>query len=477
MSATQTRREQKLQLPDFLALQSKYNNRYLRYVHEAANRSGDGDDQQGGDWRLHQHLREKTMTGSSNAASPLPAGASLSFPGLEDAVNPGYMFTVIPVDSASTFVLPRYVAFKDSDGRYLAPHTDVNGRTYLQFVSTSISDEKVWNEVYYGGKDSIRIRSMYVNKFWKSITPKQSKGKGKWILADVDPGKIAGDNSDTVFKPVRIKNKTIALFNTGRKLYCQIISKDKGHDYLAAAASSYLDDRSKGTHLQVEECVKSRQVYDVYYHLDKARIYNEDVVTLASQSTRNDVGETLKLGCKFTVKISSTRSWKTGDSFKIGGKVMLRAGIPVIKGSVEINGEFSRAYEWGEAELSSYDYESSFETTVEKDNEVCVTATATLASCDIPYSYTQHDILPDGTECITRKDDGICTATNHYDFKFNPKKAKILILPPPQNRSCRIRVPELPKRVVCFTPIQKYFPIHTNVSKTGLSPVLRPLCF
>jgi hypothetical protein len=44
---------------------------------------------------------------------------------------------------------------------------------------------------------------------------------------------------------------------------------------------------------------------------------------------------------------------------------------------------------------------------------------AMRASCDVPYSYTQTDVLTTGEEVTTIHDDGIYTVANNYNFHFN----------------------------------------------------------
>jgi hypothetical protein len=40
------------------------------------------------------------------------------------------------------------------------------------------------------------------------------------------------------------------------------------------------------------------------------------------------------------------------------------------------------------------------------------------ASCDVPYSYKQTDVLTTGEEVTTIHDDGIYTVANNYNFHF-----------------------------------------------------------
>ena len=55
-------------------------------------------------------------------------------------------------------------------------------------------------------------------------------------------------------------------------------------------------------------------------------------------------------------------------------------------------------------------------------SRVRVSLLATKGHCDVPYSYTQRDTLMNGDQVTNYYDDGIYTAVNCYNFKYETKQ-------------------------------------------------------
>ena len=64
--------------------------------------------------------------------------------------------------------------------------------------------------------------------------------------------------------------------------------------------------------------------------------------------------------------------------------------------------------------------------TVPAMTKVTVTMTATQASCDVPFSYTQRDILTNGKYVIYNLDDGVYKGVNAFNFKYQTKEEKLV---------------------------------------------------
>lgn len=52
---------------------------------------------------------------------------------------------------------------------------------------------------------------------------------------------------------------------------------------------------------------------------------------------------------------------------------------------------------------------------------VTVSLLATQGTCDVPYSYTQRDVLTTGDTVTYYLDDGVYRGVNSYNFTYNTK--------------------------------------------------------
>lgn len=97
----------------------------------------------------------------------------------------------------------------------------------------------------------VRIKSDQWGKFWRRSP--------NWIWADSTD--ITANNKDTLFWPVRIDEKTIALRNAGNNYFCKGLTVDGKYDCLNAAASTITSE----ARLEVQELVNDRKLYNVRY--------------------------------------------------------------------------------------------------------------------------------------------------------------------------------------------------------------------
>lgn len=95
-------------------------------------------------------------------------------------------------------------------------------------------------------------------------------------------------------------------------------------------------------------------------------------------------------------------------------------GVPLIKsGSLEISAERSQSWNWGETEMESVEVGSVRTITVPPMSRVKASLMATRCSYDIPFSYTQRDVLKNGTTKVYKKNDGLFSGDNGYDYKYD----------------------------------------------------------
>ncbi|XP_026445313.1 aerolysin-like protein [Papaver somniferum] len=148
--------------------------------------------------------------------------------------------------------------------------------------------------------------------------------------------------------------------------------------------------------------------------------FTTSMLLLANEEARNKKGEgsdTVKLNLKHTERY--TREWTASVSFTLGVKVSLSVGVPEIaEGKVETSYEFKSSYEWGERNEDELEMGSEYTVTVPPMSSVKVSLMATRASCDIPFSYTQRDVLTNGTVKVYYKNDGIFKGRNAYNYRL-----------------------------------------------------------
>ncbi|KAL7261228.1 hypothetical protein ACSBR1_006800 [Camellia fascicularis] len=190
-------------LPRFVANKSNYNGKYLRYIHEdglehesvqffgeefvspytkyevvmARTNGGRGP---------FVHLRccysNKYLVKWSSMHRWIVAGNSMLDPDRRD------LYTII--DWESLFILPKCVAFRGNNGKYLSP-CSIKGHQYLHFSSSSeITDPMVYNEVITTPNGSVCIKSHHLGEFW-------GRNNQNWILADSDDSTSSNNNNNS----------------------------------------------------------------------------------------------------------------------------------------------------------------------------------------------------------------------------------------------------------------------------------------
>ncbi|KAM7489386.1 hypothetical protein LguiB_026870 [Lonicera macranthoides] len=321
------------------------------------------------------------------------------------------VFTITDWESLS--ILPKHVAFKGDNGKYLSSKW-IQNREYLQFTSDDIGDPLVGHETFTTSDGSIRLKSNHYGKFWK-CSP-------NWIWTN------SVDNSskdlDTLFQVVKIdENNTVSLRGVGNKNYCKRLTAECKTDCLSASISSI----SKEARMVVEERVLSRSIYNVNYHLQESRIYDETVVMMANGNAVNRSKKPTTVNiCRLSYKEAISKTWNSSVSVKTGVKTNFRAGVPIIDcGVIKVLAEVTGQWQWGTTEESSTELETVYKVTVPPMSAVKVSLLATKGSCDVPFSYYQRDVLMNGDTVIYTMDDGIYTGVNYYDFKYESLEEKL----------------------------------------------------
>lgn len=325
-----------------------------------------------------------------------------------------YVFTII--DWESLCILPRHMAIKGDNGRYLGVR-QISGDTYLQFASNDV-DPTAMNEVFTTSDASVRIMSMQNNRFWRYTSHRRA-----WIWPDSDDTTSA--NPDTIFWPVKVDDNVIALENLGNNnMFCRRFTVD---DTFIHLFSANIDIISPVAQLEVRQLATSRNIYNVNYHLQDARIYNQIVdLLLASGSVVNRTNEPYTFDMKLAYIDSKSKAWNASVWPNWGVETDVEASVPLIAGeNVEISANSTEVFKWGIMIERSNISEAVYKITVPPMTRVKVSLLATEGSCDVPFTYDQRDTLTNGNVVTITMDDGLYTGVNYYNFKYETEEEKM----------------------------------------------------
>jgi hypothetical protein len=312
------------------------------------------------------------------------------------------MFSVL--DLEAQMVLPKYVCFKGDNGQYLRA-VRLEGYNYLQFSSDDIADPGVGNVIQNNNDGTIGIYSSGYGKFWRRSP--------NWIYGDSNDS--SNRNPDTVFKAIFLGDAgKCALQNLGNNHFCKRLTTEGKTSCLNAAVATI----TREAQLEVQETVLSRRIYDVEYRLEDANIHGLRPRTFYSNAIANATGTAQTSKLTITYDVATETRWDASVSLKIGVKTTIKAGVPLIgQAKIQISAEFTGSYSWGETKSHTEHYSNEEDVEVPAHTEVTVRVVATEGTCDIPFSYTQEDLLTTGETVITRMDDGIYRGVSSYGFQ------------------------------------------------------------
>uniref|UniRef100_A0A7C9F1N6 Agglutinin domain-containing protein n=1 Tax=Opuntia streptacantha TaxID=393608 RepID=A0A7C9F1N6_OPUST len=322
----------------------------------------------------------------------------------EDA--PTFAATYLPIyfkviNLSSLVVLPRYVAFKGDNNNFLQART-IERHPYLQFSSHDSRNAACQMEVFQNPDGTIRIKSKHFGRFWRRSP--------NWIWADSDD---TSNNRDTRFKPVKVGSHKIALRNLGNNRFCSRLTTEGKTSCLNADSTTAREEAT----LEVKELVLSREIDNVKYRLQDATIYDNSVVLMATSTTTNSTNQTTSHTFKFTYKDTTTTMWQASVSAGLSVEFTFKGGVPLLAdGEIKISAEISSIYEWGKVIEDTKELESTEQISVPPMTEVTCKLLASTGKFGVPFSYTQHDILIDGTEVTyPERDDGVFSGGKTYD--------------------------------------------------------------
>ncbi|KAJ1276458.1 hypothetical protein BS78_05G216300 [Paspalum vaginatum] len=311
--------------------------------------------------------------------------------------------------------LPKHVCFKGDNGLYLSART-VEGHPYLQFASHDIGDPTVRFTTYnymIGGKRTIRVKSDHYNKFWRRSP--------NWIWSDTDD--TSTNNRDTLFEVVEVgEDGVFALKNLGNNYFCQRLT----YEYKESCLNAAIPSIKKEARVKIEEAVLSRRIYGLDYHLKDAKVSDKKVRTLVTREAVNAGSMPSKNTLTLKYVATKAKIWDANKSMKLGITSTIQAGIPeVATASLVIASEFDASYRWGENIVDTEEFSTDYEVIVPQHTIITVRILATQGTCQVPFSYTQEDVLTTGEKKVTKFDDGIFRGVNSFGFKSEVTERKI----------------------------------------------------
>ncbi|XP_052882322.1 uncharacterized protein LOC108475105 [Gossypium arboreum] len=322
------------------------------------------------------------------------------------AVNGDDIFEVI--DWESLVILPRYVAFKGNNDMFLRL-TQVEGHPYLEFSGADVGAGSVPMEVFYMKNGDIRIMPLSSDRFWRRSP--------NWIWADSND--TEGTNKDTLFSAFKVDSKTIALLNLGNNNFCKRLTTEGKTNCLNAAVPSI----TREAFLMVQEPVLSRQIYNLRYDIENARVYNEIVRVVANNSAINRTTQASTLDVKLSYTETSTSTWLAYFTLGLETKATFQVGVPLIgKAGVEISSKYETGIEWGETKTTVTMMEVNHQVQVPPMTKVTVYLLMSHGVCDVPFVFTQRDTLYNGNVVTTDVIGNTYTGANYYNIQYDTKE-------------------------------------------------------
>ncbi|KGN46300.1 uncharacterized protein LOC101206536 [Cucumis sativus] len=324
------------------------------------------------------------------------------------------------INMESLISLPKFLAFTGDNGLYLREIMRGNNNIpHLQFGSSSLDDSTIQMETFITKDGNTRIKSSHLGRFWRR------EHTSNYIVVDYSTNNNNNTQSiiDTLFSPTQISSNVVALRNLGNGKFVKRYNFANDLNFLFAERNE-IDAFAR---LRMTELVRSREIFDVSFHLSDAKIYNQSVVVLATKSATNGTGEPTNVRLNIPYTHTTYRTWTSSISKKlVEVKTRIKSGVPLILdgNAISTTCKFFGEYKWGETTSKSENTNGiTHELTVPAMSSIIGTLYATKGSCDIPFSYKQSDILLAGNnnQVEFSLDDGVYHGTNYYNFHYDVK--------------------------------------------------------
>lgn len=247
-----------------------------------------------------------------------------------------------------------------------------------------------------------------------------------WIYASIqDPG----NETNTLFWPVRVDGDTIALRCFANNRFCKSLDYAGKTRCLNAGADTIVEEAK----IRVEELVMNREITGVNYRMEDARIYDVKPYLAGVTTATNYSTSTSQISVAMLYEDSKTYSFSRSTSLTAGVKATIEAGIPlIVDESIEISFEVNEEFEWGNSKTITTSVTATGSVEVGPRTIATVHYVASIGKCDVPFTYTQTEqSSTDGIPSQLVYEDGLYTGLNCYNFDFIIDATKPLDPPTP----------------------------------------------
>ncbi|KNA15585.1 hypothetical protein SOVF_096930 isoform A [Spinacia oleracea] len=412
---------------DMVHIRSCYNNKFLVLESEGSNvfvAEADEPEVDRSIWSCtlfrvtYVNNRLSLLLQSSNAQHSVQV---LSNSSLGIVRNSPFAYWFDVTNMSTLAILPEYIAFKGDNNRYLnSRHIRTQNR--LKYESTNLLDNGVHHQTQTLRNGNVRFRSIHFGRFWRKSNP-------EWIFGDSDDR--TGSDINTVFRPIKLDGNKISLLNLGNNRYCMRRvqgGQPKLVDTLTASSSTV----GPLTVMEVEEAVRQREIYNIHYNMDESRVYN--VAPFESGNVTQDTYNLTPLpvvkrvGFKYTQvtreTFNSSHSWKVAYNSKIKVTVIPK----FVEGEATLEASYDGKVEWSELNETIITQTKDLFIPVPPMTKSIVTLILGRGSVDVPFSYEQRDILPNGREVHKHMEDGLFSGLNTEVFTHTVREISLSTL-------------------------------------------------
>lgn len=81
---------------------------------------------------------------------------------------------------------------------------------------------------------------------------------------------------------------------------------------------------------------------------------------------------------------------------------------------------------WGETKEVEEERSFTYKVLIPPKTKVTVRLMATRGTCDVPFYYTQREVLYTGETVVTQVDDGVYTGVNNYSYYTEVKEESLI---------------------------------------------------
>lgn len=313
------------------------------------------------------------------------------------------------IDWESVVMLPDVIRIKGDNGNHLRAYAD----GFMDFQSKADNSSMYDYEVSPTRDGGIRLKNTHFGTYWTDMDPVCFVR-----LQKADP---EDHDTKTIFLPVIVDGNRILIRSFKDGNFCKRYDASywkKGYSKKTCLSTIY-KHLEEPCHMEIEEPVLARTISNVRYQLTSTRIYNERTLALITDDSRNRTQHPQTSEINLKTAVINTTNWSTSVSTKQVVKVTGTYGVPKINsGSFEISSESTQSLNRGKTETECIELGCVRTVTVPPMSRVKTSLMATRCSYDIPFSYTQRDVLMNGNTRVCTKNDGLFKGESGYNHNY-----------------------------------------------------------